>query len=159
MSGGEFAAIEARANAASEGPWTAETTGVAGGDHWYVCDEGEAIASISCNDGTNEDQREPDAEFIAHSRADIPALLAAVRERDNTIARVREVGLLGLDQIAQKSIDATVAKMHDQLGCTPDDLGPDVMAKIVDSHIEQAELFAGPVLDALRAALDPQETE
>ncbi|WP_206489296.1 hypothetical protein [Rhodococcus sp. KRD162] len=82
-------------------------------------------------------------------------LLAAVRERDNTIARVREVGLLGLDEIAQKSIDATVARMQDQLGCIPDDLGPDVMAKIVDSHIEQAELFAGPVLDALRAALDP----
>lgn len=87
----QFAAIEARANAATEGPWTAETTGVAGGDHWYVCDEGEAIASISCNDGTNEDQREPDAEFIAHSRTDIPALLVAVRERDNTIARIREV--------------------------------------------------------------------
>lgn len=81
-----------------------------------------------------------------------------LRERDNTIARVRAVGLLGLDEIAQKSIDATVARMQDQLGCTPDDLGPYVMAKIVDSHIEQAELFAGPVLDALRAALDPQET-
>ena len=91
MSGGEFAAIEARANAATPGPWTAETTGVAGGDHWYVCDEGEAIASISCNDGTNEDQREPDAEFIAHSRTDIPRLLAAVRERDNTIAKVQEL--------------------------------------------------------------------
>lgn len=92
---------------------------------------------------------------VTVTREDVPALLAAVRERDNTIARVRAVGLLGLDKIAQKSIDATVARMQDQLGCTPDDLGPDVMSKIVDSHIEQAELLAGPVLDALRAALDP----
>lgn len=155
---GEFAAIEARANAATPGPWEHCTKGYDGLP--LVVAEGYGFpAEPLGQSGTHViETMEADAEFIAHSRTDIPALLAAVRERDNTIARVREVSLLGLDEIAQKSIDATVARMQDQLGCTPDDLGPDVMAKIVDSHIEQAELFAGPVLDALRAALDPQET-
>lgn len=37
------------------------------------------------------DMLDSDAEFIAHAREDIPALLAAVRERNNTIARVRDI--------------------------------------------------------------------
>lgn len=71
--------IQARADAATEGPWRALTTGRTGGDHWYICDEGEAIASVASQDGFNEDQREPDAEFIAHAREDVPKLVAALR--------------------------------------------------------------------------------
>lgn len=48
-----------------EGPWAALGTGVAGGDHWYVCNDGEAIASIACQDGINEDEREPRARHMA----------------------------------------------------------------------------------------------
>ncbi|KQU49266.1 hypothetical protein ASG84_26305 [Rhodococcus sp. Leaf278] len=91
MNGEELAAIEARANAASAGPWQTFTSGVANGDHWYVWDNSTgSIAQISSNDGTNEESRQPDAEFIAHARDDIPTLLAAVRERDNAVARVRK---------------------------------------------------------------------
>ena len=71
--------IAARADAATEGPWRALGTGAAGGDHWYICDDGEAIASISAQDCINEDQREPDAEFIAHAREDVPKLVEALR--------------------------------------------------------------------------------
>jgi len=71
--------IEARASKATEGPWRALGTGASGGDHWYICDRDEAIASISCQDGINEDQREPDAVFIAHAREDVPRLLVALR--------------------------------------------------------------------------------
>jgi hypothetical protein len=71
-------AIRARVDAATPGPWRTLGTGVAGGDHWYVCDDGQSLASIASNDGENEDQREPDAEFIAHAREDIPALLDAL---------------------------------------------------------------------------------
>ena len=73
-----LAEIRARAEAATEGPWTALGSGVASGDHWHVIASGEAVAHISSRDGVNEDQREPDAEFIAHARTDLPALLAAV---------------------------------------------------------------------------------
>ncbi|WP_104087977.1 hypothetical protein [Arthrobacter sp. GMC3] len=71
--------IAARTDAATEGPWRALGTGSAGGDHWYICDDGEAIASISCQDGINEEQRQPDAEFIAHAREDVPRLVSALR--------------------------------------------------------------------------------
>ncbi|WP_037161013.1 hypothetical protein [Rhodococcoides fascians] len=122
MSGLDLDAIEARAEATTEGPWCAITSGIPNGDHWYVCSaEGESLAYISADDGINEDQREPDAEFIAHARTDVPALLAALRERDNTITRVRQV----------------------LKGAWPEDgAGIDVVAA-----------------EAVRAALDPQETK
>lgn len=114
MSGGEFAAIEARANAASVGPWETRT----GTD--------ATVTSASIHAGWTSILFErdgyhfgyaniADAEFIAHAREDVPALLAAVRERDNTIARVR------------KCIND-----YESLGTRP--------------------------WNALRAALDPQET-
>ncbi|WP_032376693.1 hypothetical protein [Rhodococcoides fascians] len=83
MSGEELAAIEARASAATEGPWTTES------DPTGTCIY--AIPLLAQGDGfVAQDLRSaPDAEFIAHAREDVPALLAAVRERDNTIARVR----------------------------------------------------------------------
>jgi hypothetical protein len=67
-------AARARANAATPGPWTAITSGRANGDHWYVCDDSQGLAMISSDDGINEDQREPDAVFIAAARSDVPAL-------------------------------------------------------------------------------------
>lgn len=87
-------AAKARAEAATEGPWEPLGTGVEGGDHWYVCDRGEAIASISAQDGINEAQREPDATFIAAARTDVPrladAVLALTAERDALAAIVSE---------------------------------------------------------------------
>lgn len=58
----------ARAEAALEGitpPWRAVTTGVAGGDHWHVCESDESIALIAASDGCDEHLRQPRAEFIA----------------------------------------------------------------------------------------------
>ena len=85
--------LRALAEKATPGPWTALTTGRAGGDHWYICDSGEAIAWISANDGENEDQRQPDAEFIAAVSPDvvlalldeITTLRAEVADRDARI--------------------------------------------------------------------------
>lgn len=87
----DYTAIRARLNAASEGPWEACTTGSRSGDHWYVCDEGEAIAHISTQDGINEDQRQPDAEFIAHSRTDLEQLLDRVEALEGIYAAVQSV--------------------------------------------------------------------
>lgn len=96
--------IQARADAATEGPWTAHTAGERGGDHWYICDEGESIAHVSANDGVNEDQREPDAEFIAH------ALIARVRELEtkNTTLGVERARLHdALDRVASYGLNLT----------------------------------------------------
>ncbi|WP_032368565.1 hypothetical protein [Rhodococcoides fascians] len=89
MTPGEFAAIEARLAAATPGPWTVERwEDFAGKQSYYV--DGvlrwrEHLNTLSCEGDKDT------AEFIAHAREDIPALLAAVRERDNTIARVRAI--------------------------------------------------------------------
>lgn len=92
MSGGEFAAIEARLAAATEGPWIAVQRET---QYGHVSD----VASMKHEQGpsfdfvpiVSESSLAPDAAFIAAARTDIPTLLAAVRERDNTIARIREV--------------------------------------------------------------------
>lgn len=74
--------IQNRLNAATDAaavPWEAVGTGVQGGDHWYVCAEGQSIASIACDDGENEEQREPLARFFAAAPTDQTGLLAAVK--------------------------------------------------------------------------------
>ena len=58
--------IEARANAATEGPWEASMDRVE-----HTGDSQYAVAY--------DVAREEDAEFIAHARTDLPRLLAAVR--------------------------------------------------------------------------------
>ena len=79
--------IEARVNAATAGPWKALE---ARGEHWYAISANEAVAWISSNDGSNESQREPDAQFIAHAREDVPALLAEVKRLRSIVAETTE---------------------------------------------------------------------
>ena len=65
--------IEARTTAATEGPWTWATHSTADGDEWAVFSPADwALA-------TNRDGWGYDAEFIAHARQDVPALVAALR--------------------------------------------------------------------------------
>ena len=68
----DLGAFRARAEAATEGPWTWASHTTADGDEWAVFDPADhALAS-------NRDGWAPDAEFIAHARSDIPALLDEV---------------------------------------------------------------------------------
>ncbi|MBY4381850.1 hypothetical protein HQO24_10370 [Rhodococcus fascians] len=83
MTPGEFAAIEARANAASAGPWLAKGMYP---QEVLANDDGLTLVATT---HSSPDGPPFNTEFIAHAREDIPALLAAVRERDDTIARVR----------------------------------------------------------------------
>ena len=65
--------IEARTNAATEGPWVCVLNG----------DESEvtyANAPITWDDHGGEVFTEGDAEFIAHARTDVPALVAALKK-------------------------------------------------------------------------------
>lgn len=109
-------------------------------DHYSIITArtGDTIASSVDDEG--ESYEEPhadfgkDAEFIAHAREDIPALLAVLRERDNTIARVRAaVASAALKVLADFD---TVMNVKGEV------------AYIVAEYNR-----------ALRAALDPQETE
>ncbi|OZE77191.1 hypothetical protein CH305_18310 [Rhodococcus sp. 15-649-2-2] len=82
MTPGELAAIAARADAATVGPWEVATSR----DVYsaVIAPAGGATVGMDFESDAN-------AEFIAHAREDVPALLAVLRERDNTIARVRDV--------------------------------------------------------------------
>jgi hypothetical protein len=86
MTTDDLARIEARAASATPGPWTTEqflpedrpypeATNIAGdrkGVYWQVA------TNLWC----------ADAEFIAHAREDVPALIAALRDARAALARV-----------------------------------------------------------------------
>ena len=81
--------IQSRADAATEGPWDS-----IGGDVVQSYDlairTGEySLERVGIIPG--EYVRENDAEFIAHARTDVPALLALAREQAATIAAVRDL--------------------------------------------------------------------
>ena len=68
-----LAEIRARAEAATDGPWEWAAHTTVDGDKWSVF-HGESTSALAMNN----DGWAPDAEFIAASRTDLPALLAAV---------------------------------------------------------------------------------
>ena len=83
-------AIEQRANAASEGPWSQDSDdpGLVWGEQRSSGDGYWSLfASETGHDATAQPQ---DAEFIAHARTDVPALLAEVRRLRAMEQRVRE---------------------------------------------------------------------
>lgn len=69
-------AIQQRCDAATPGPWE-----IIGGN--------EYLTGVGVMVGAPEGISIADAEFIAHARTDIPALLARVRELEAAVQRVR----------------------------------------------------------------------
>lgn len=76
------ARIRETAQAATPGPWEARSTGRRGGDHWYVVDDGQAVAHIHASDGEDEEQRQPDAEHIALWHPGTAALVADLLDQE-----------------------------------------------------------------------------
>lgn len=86
----ELAAIEARAAKATNAPWLIEA-GVYSGQNWLVgtitVNLGESyrddivyfVTTKNVHASELEGDAKTDAEFIAHARADVPALVAEVR--------------------------------------------------------------------------------
>jgi hypothetical protein len=80
-------AIEARANAATPGPWEHGERCV-----WQAGMLNTAEIAVDCEHGNGGIRRHADAEFIAHARTDVPALLAEVKRLREQVERMR--GLL-----------------------------------------------------------------
>jgi hypothetical protein len=76
-------AIEARANAATPGPWTQEGNLV--GEQGNEGQDLFHVLSTVRNGRVAWDEVAPNAAFIAHAREDIPALVARVRELELTV--------------------------------------------------------------------------
>jgi hypothetical protein len=68
----ELNAIEARANAATPGPWGEQDERIVS---WQNPDEATWICDCSETEGSGDDMP-----FIAHARNDVPALMAHIRE-------------------------------------------------------------------------------
>lgn len=69
--------IEARANAATEGPWRYVSIFEVGG--FVENSRGRELFDWAQDDAGTICAPDGDAEFIAHARADVPALVAALR--------------------------------------------------------------------------------
>lgn len=90
LTAAELDAIEQRANAATEGPWEASAHDHAAGDVPILDRTGHYL--VICPDcGVRGGYERADAEFIAHARSDVPALLAEVRRLRAMGQRVSKV--------------------------------------------------------------------
>jgi hypothetical protein len=76
--------IEARANAATPGPWEAYFT--LHGDPMVVEQGQGPFGAVTLPSTAPDDYGKANAEFIAHAREDIPALVQRVRELEQTLA-------------------------------------------------------------------------
>lgn len=85
-------AIQARAEAATEGPWEAHCA-----DTWWIQDGGcDEIAIILDRPGIDEDpQAEANAAFFINARQDVPALVAALRAVEAVHQVEKRVTLIG----------------------------------------------------------------
>lgn len=90
-------AIEARANAATPGPWRADESFSIDGTAVFVCRTVPGVADYW--------QGDRDSEFIAHAREDIPAMAAEIRRLRADVAQLAAVALDAererLDRIAE----------------------------------------------------------
>jgi len=109
MNADQLAAIQARADAASEGPWDAARGANADGTTYATTyAEKTEFLALSLNNNryplwlvasdsvipaaTGDGPRaKANAEFIAHARTDVPALLALVREQAAKLDRLVEL--------------------------------------------------------------------
>lgn len=81
----QLQAIEERANKATPGPWME----VAESGEWWLSGPEPTHFVMSTN--ASEDILQADIDFIAHARADVPALIAEVRSLRAKLAAAREV--------------------------------------------------------------------
>ena len=136
--------IEARANAATEGPWYRYGT-------WpyeiYAQSKpygGPYVASVTGCDGHNESN----AEFIARARADVPALVAALR------------AVLDLHRESRNDVDRTPPCEHcngepgvHACGCWADEKWPTVCAVCMEGTKGASVAWPCPTARAIEEAL------
>lgn len=103
-------AIRARADAATDGPWRSDkewgaiTHGPDAVVHAFYADDCESCA-VNIEDEATVVIDPADAEFIAHAREDIPALLAEV-ERLQSVARAERADEKRIHQIIESGLIA-----------------------------------------------------
>lgn len=143
-------AIRARAEAATDGPWTAHNMERAG---WLI----ETPESREAGEYPAAEVREGrDAEFIAHARTDVPALLDALDAAEAEIDRLRAE----CDRAWDVAVEERLRRLEAQAGIeSPPEPEPDPLAGRLPAQVEyglvwddlgSADTF--PTLEQARAA-------
>lgn len=115
MTNEELDAIEARANAASEGPWTAEYDG--------AILPADSHPPVIYSDG---DMTDADREFVAAARDDVPKLVAEVRRLRGLFTEADAERLQGAESMSIAFPDGTGGeKRHNFAG---------VFCRVTDLH-------------------------
>jgi len=93
-----LAEVRARTDAATPGPWIAETAQDCDEDGWLNSESFTGVVLASPPPGADYDPESvsygalgPDAAFVAHARTDVPWLLAEVARRDAALEAVLAV--------------------------------------------------------------------
>jgi hypothetical protein len=81
--GDQLAAIEARTQAATDGPWEVDRNYPFSSDlvGIFAQDAKKYVLEVAGQGEVNDPTTSADANFIAHARTDVPALIAMVREQ------------------------------------------------------------------------------
>jgi hypothetical protein len=110
-----LAEIEARANAATDGPWTFQ--------HWggqnQNGDFAESILFDSWGESLAEALPDVDGEFIAHARTDVPALVAALQAVLAQCDRHESIGAFTDYEVGRKYVAGCVRRaIENAIGAT-----------------------------------------
>lgn len=136
LSEDDLRAIEARANAATDGPWRDPWAAPDGEDEFRSAG-GQTIFAAEFCDGPRLAINPPDAAFIAHAREDVPRLLAEVRrlraERDEMVGVLRRI------QYADNSGDE-----YRPLCPVCEASGPSHDSRMVDGRLQGIEISPEP---------------
>jgi hypothetical protein len=143
--------IEARTNAATEGPWRSVCDGVSD-YHWIK-------GGNLYRDGITVDIHE-DAEFIAHAREDIPALVVELRRlrTENEELRIEnEDTATELSNLSEGNV-----QLFDEQAATIRALQAKIDAALVEvesTDLESSEALQEDLASRVRAALTGEATE
>ncbi|WNM74494.1 hypothetical protein SEA_BEARBQ_92 [Gordonia phage BearBQ] len=121
MSELDLDAIEARAKAAYVGPWTADPDSY--GDIWARAGHEGATVVVSADPALNA----ADAEFIAHARTDVPALVSRVRELE--AERDEDTRVMNALRRQRDTAEHKEKRVHEVL-----DMREAIVADAVDNH-------------------------
>jgi hypothetical protein len=136
LSAGRLAEIEARVQAATAGPWWTDRVAESDGSESVGVDAGDDNWIVPC-----QDLDPADAEFMAHARVDVPALLAEIRRltAQRERRRVRLVALQNdaLDMRGSLSPNGEGRKVPFPLGETLTPAVDWLIARVAELELER----------------------
>lgn len=132
----DLAAIQARADAATEGPWETMRAGLLGTRVVHVDGEWEGIVPAEfITMVTPALKKFDDALFMAHARTDVPALLAYARDLEARVGRVEaEAYQLCAEAQASENVAVEVRKEPRTEAIRWEILAHEQHAKIARNH-------------------------